>query len=152
MNNFPAVDIGKVLAGTDGALYDGDGTLMASVEGFQSKANVENQTFQPLGSAMKRSRMVAYSVSLTFAEIVVRDAIFFEKIMEGLRTGVMPIMDFRGDVTSPYDGSVESVLYRDCVPDGDIDIQNMAVGELYKRNWNWICNNPPEALSMLDNN
>jgi hypothetical protein len=150
-NNFPAIDIGKVMAGNNGALYDGAGNLLASIEGFSSKATVENAQFQPLGSAMKRSRMTAYSMSLTFTEIVVRDDLFFVKIAEGLRTGNFEPMVFRGDVTSPYDDSTESILYTGCVPDGDIDIQNMAVGELYKRVWNFIVNNPPELLSTLDN-
>ena len=37
------------------------------------------------------------------------------------------------------------------LPDGTIDIQNMQPGELYKRNWSWVVNQPPEAQSLLQN-
>lgn len=151
INESPAVDVRKVHSGKDGVLYDGNGNMMASMESFSAQANITNTTFQPLGSAMERGAMTSYRVNLTMSEIVVHDGEFFQQIMEGLRTGVMPVYNFRGVVRSPYDGSLEQVVYRDCVPDGNIDIQNMTTGELYKRSWNFICNNPPEPMSYLNN-
>ena len=65
------------------------------------------------------------------------------------KTGVMPVFNFRGMVKNPFNGSREQVVYRDCVPDGSIDIQNMSTGELYKRSWNFICNNPPELQTKM---
>ena len=149
VNESPAVDVRKVLSGKDGVLYDGDGNMMATMESFSAQANVTNATFQPLGSAMERSAMTSYRVNLTMSEIIVTDSAFFKKIMKGLQTGIMPVFNFRGMVRSPYNGSKEQVVYRDCVPDGTIDIQNMTVGDLYKRSWNFICNNPPEPMSYL---
>lgn len=95
--------------------------------------------------------MTSYKVTLTMTEIVVTNSKFFQLIMEGLKTHAMPVLNFRGMVRSPYDGSEEQVVYRDCVPDGTIDIQNMQPGELYKRNWSWVVNQPPEAQSLLQN-
>lgn len=152
LNNAPAVDVRKVLSGKDGALYDQDGNMMATMESFTSQANITNANFQPLGSAMERSAMTSYRVNLNMSEIVVHDSRFFIQIMEGLRTGVMPVYNFRGMARSPYNGTEEQVVYRDCVPDGSIDIQNMTPGELYKRNWSFICNNPPELQSTMTNN
>lgn len=151
VNESPAVDVRKVMSGKDGCLYDGDGNMMATMESFSAQANVTNATFQPLGSAMERSAMTSYRVNLTMSEIVVYDNDFFVKIMKGLRTGVMPVFNFRGMVRNPYNGTKEQVVYRDCVPDGSIDIQNMTTGELYKRSWNFICNNPPELQSKMRN-
>lgn len=149
VNESPAVDVRKVMSGKDGTLYDGDGKMMVTMESFSAQANITNATFQPLGSAMERSAMTSYRVNLTMSEIVVHDNEFFVKIMEGLKTGVMPVFNFRGMIRSPYNGSKEQVVYRDCVPDGSIDIQNMTVGDLYKRSWNFICNNPPELQSKI---
>lgn len=151
LNAAPGVDVRKVMSGKDGALYDDEGTLLVSVESFQSQVAITNQTYQPLGTAQERSTMTSYKVTLTMTEIVVTNSKFFQLIMEGLKTHVMPVLNFRGMVRSPYDGSEEQVVYRDCVPDGTIDIQNMQPGELYKRNWSWVVNQPPEAQSLLQN-
>ena len=139
------------MSGKDGALYDDEGTLLVSVESFQSQVAITNQTYQPLGTAQERSTMTSYKVTLTMTEIVVTNSKFFQLIMEGLKTHAMPVLNFRGMVRSPYDGSEEQVVYRDCVPDGTIDIQNMQPGELYKRNWSCVVNQPPEAQSLLQN-
>lgn len=151
VNTAPAIDVRKVMSGKDGALYDEDGNMLVSVESFQSQVNITNQTYQPLGSAQERSTMTSYKVTLTMSEIVVVNSTFFRLLMDGLKTGQMPVLNFRGMVRSPYDGSEEQVVYRDCVPDGTIDIQNMQPGELYKRSWNWVVNQPPEAQSLLQN-
>ena len=95
--------------------------------------------------------MTSYKVTLTMTEIVVVNSKFFQLLMEGLKTHKMPVLNFRGMVRSPYDSSEEQVVYRDCVPDGTIDIQNMQPGELYKRAWNWVVNQPPELQSLLQN-
>lgn len=149
VNSAPAVDVRKVISGKDGALYDENGNLMATMESFQAQANITNATYQPLGSAMERSSMTSYRVNLTMSEIVVTDNEFFQRIMEGLRTGIMPVFNFRGMARSPYNNTEEQVVYRDCVPDGTIDIQNMQPGELYKRSWSFLCNNPPELQSVI---
>ena len=151
LNSSPAVDVRKVMSGKDGALYDEDGNMLVSVESFQSQVNITNQTYQPLGSAQERSTMTSYKVTLTMSEIVVVNSAFFQLLMDGLKTSAMPVLNFRGMVRSPYDNSEEQVVYRDCVPDGTIDIQNMQPGELYKRSWSWIVNQPPELQSLLQN-
>lgn len=151
VNTAPAVDVRKVMSGKDGGLYDEDGELLVSVESFQSQVAITNGTYQPLGTAQERSSMTSYKVTLTVSEIVVNSGKFFQYIMDGLKNHRMPVMNFRGMVRSPYDESEEQVVYRDCVPDGTIDIQNMQPGELYKRSWSFVVNQPPELQSMLMN-
>lgn len=152
VNSAPAVDVRKVMSGKDGGLYDGDGELLVSVESFQSQLAITNGTYQPLGTAQERSAMTSYKVTLTLSEIVVNSSKFFQYIMDGMKNHKMPVLNFRGMVRSPYDESEEQVVYRDCVPDGTIDIQNMTPGELYKRAWNFVVNQPPDLQSMLMNN
>lgn len=152
VNTAPAVDVRKILSGKDGGLYDDDGELLVSAESFQSQVSITNQTYQPLGTAQERSAMTSYKVTLTISEIVVNSSKYFQYIMEGLRSHKMPVMNFRGMVRSPYDDSEEQVVYRDCVPDGNIDIQNMQPGELYKRSWSFVVNQPPELQSLLVSN
>lgn len=152
VNSSPTVDVRKVMSGKDGALYDEDGNMLVEVESYQSQISVTNTTYQPLGNAQERSAMTSYRVTLTFTEVVVQDSKFFKLIMNGLKNHKMPVLNFRGMVRSPYDNSKEQVVYRACVPDGTIDIQNMQPGELYKRTWNWIVNEPPELQTLLKNN
>lgn len=151
VNTAPTADVRKVMSGKDGALYDEDGNLLVSVESYQSQVAITNQTYQPLGNAQERSTMTSYRVTLTFSEVVVEDGRFFKMLMEGMKNHRMPVMNFRGMVRSPYDDSEEQIVYRDCVPDGTIDIQNMQPGDLYKRSWSWIVNQPPELQSLLQN-
>lgn len=151
LNTSSVADVRKVMSGKDGALYDEDGVMLVSMETFQAQVAINNATFQPLGDAQEHGAMTSYRVTLNFSEIIVEDSRFFQEFMEGLRNHRMPVWTFRGMMRSPYDESEEQVVYRDCVPDGNIDIQNMQVGELYKRPWSFIVNKPPELQTLLRN-
>lgn len=151
LNTYPVADVRKVMSGKDGAMYDENGTLLMSAESFQSQVAINNATYQPLGDAQEHGAMTSYRVTLNFTEIVVEDSKFFQQLMEGLKNHKMPVWTFRGMMRSPYDNSEENVIYRDCVPDGNIDIQNMQVGELVKRPWSCIVNRPPELQTLLKN-
>lgn len=39
--------------------------------------------------------------------------------------------------------------YRQCVPSGAIDLQNVTVGDLLKRAWSMFVNEPPELQKLL---
>jgi hypothetical protein len=41
------------------------------------------------------------------------------------------------------------VVYKECIPSGQIDIQNVTVGDVIKRNWNFFVNRPPKLQSLL---
>ena len=151
MNTYPVADVRKVMSGKDGAMYDDAGNLLMSAENFQSQVSINNATYQPLGDAQEHGAMTSYRVTLNFTEVIVEDSKFFQQLMEGLKNHKMPVWTFRGMMRSPYDNSEENVIYRDCVPDGNIDIQNMQVGELFKRPWSCIVNRPPELQTLLKN-
>lgn len=151
LNTYPTADIRKVMSGKDGGLYDENGRLLMSAENFQSQVAINNATYQPLGDAQEHAAMTSYRVTINFNEIIVEDGKFFTDLMTALKNHTQPVWTFRGMMRSPYDNSEENVVYRDCVPDGNIDIQNMQVGELYKRSWSLIVNKPPELQTLLKN-
>ncbi len=151
LNNAPIVDVRKVMSGKDGALYDQDGNLMASVESFNSQVNITNQPYQPLGDAQEHATLGSYRVNLTFTQFVIEDDRLIRELVEGMKTGRMPVYVFRGMVRRPYDDTEENMVYRDCIPDGTIDLQNLSVGELYKRAWNMIVNQPPDLQTLFGN-
>jgi hypothetical protein len=41
-------------------------------------------------------------------------------------------------------------IFRNCVPDGSIDIANVSPGEIMNRSWSFRVNMPPELQSQLD--
>lgn len=149
VNNRAVIDTRKVLSGKDAALFNDDGVMLATIADFQAQVNIENAEYQPLGDAQKHKVFTAYSVTLTFNEIVIEDKQFISELFEGMRTHVMPEWNFQG-VVKGRNGSEERMIFRACVPDGTIDLQNPAVGDTLKRAWSFGVNEPPELQSLLN--
>lgn len=91
---------------------------------------------------------IALAVSLTMSQIVVEDDQFFVEVMEALETQIPPHWNFQGSLLG-RNGSEERVVYKECIPSGQIDIQNVTVGDVIKRNWNFFVNRPPKLQSLL---
>ena len=148
INNRAAMDTRNILTGKDGALFNDEGVMLATIESFQTQVNVTNAKYQPLGDAQEHEIFQSYGVTLTFVETVIEDEQFMKEMFEGMKSGVMPSWNFHG-VVNGRNGSEQRVVYRDCVPTGAIDLQNLAVGDLIKRSWSFCVNNPPELQGML---
>lgn len=82
------------------------------------------------------------------SQIVVEDDQFFVEVMEALETQNPPHWNFQGSLLG-RNGSEERVVYKECIPSGQIDIQNVTVGDVIKRNWNFFVNRPPKLQSLL---
>jgi len=149
LNNRAPIDARKVLTGKDGALYNDEGVMLATVETFQTQVNVTNAKYQPLGDAQEHEVFQAYGVTLTFTEVVIADERFIQELFEGMKTGVMPAWNFQG-VVKGRNGSEQRMIYRQCVPSGTIDLQNLSVGDTIKRAWSLFVNDPPELQSLLN--
>lgn len=135
-------------SGKDGALYNKNGTMLATVESFASSVNITNGTYKPLGCAQEIETAGTAKVTLTITQIVIESDEMIQELMEGIETGEMPVWDFQGTLRG-RNGSEERVVYRDCIPSGQIDIQNLAQGDTIKRNWNLACNRPPKMQGLL---
>ena len=134
--------------GKDGAFYNADGVLLATVESFQSTVNYNNAKYNVLGDAQEHETANTFAVNLTMSQIVVEDDAFIQELMIALETQEMPRWDFQGSLLG-RNGSEERVVYRDCIPSGQVDIQNIAVGDVIKRQWNFVVNRPPKLQSLL---
>jgi len=148
LNNRAPIDARKVLTGKDGALYNDEGVMLATVETFQTQVNVTNTKYQPLGDAQEHEVFQAYGVTLTFTEVVIADERFIQELFQGMKSGVMPAWNFQG-VVKGRNGSEQRMIYRQCVPSGTIDLQNLSVGDTIKRAWSLFVNDPPELQSVL---
>ena len=43
----------------------------------------------------------------------------------------------------------ERMVYRECIPSGQVDLQNITVGDVIKRAWNFAVNRPPKLQNLL---
>lgn len=148
LNNRGPIDTRLALTGKDGALYSDDGTMLATCESFQTQVNVTNAKYQPLGDAQEHEVFQSYGVTLTFTEVVVTDERFISELFDGMVSGNMPNWNFQG-VVKGRNGSEQRMNYRQCVPSGAIDLQNVTVGDLLKRAWSMFVNEPPELQKLL---
>lgn len=147
-NNRGPQDTRFALTGKDGVFYDGDGMMLATVESYQTQVNVTNATYQPLGDAQEHSVLQSYKVTITMSQIVVEDDKFIADVFDMMHSGQQPDWTFQG-VLYGRNGSTQRMNYRGVVPDGNIDLQNISVGDIIKRAWNMAVNDPPELQSLL---
>lgn len=147
-NAKAAGDSRHARTGKDGAFYSNDGTLLASVESFTSNVNFNNAKYSVLGDAQEHETANTFAVNLTMSQIVVEDDEFIQELMTALETQVMPRWNFQGSLLG-RNNSEERVVYKDCIPSGQVDIQNVAVGDVIKRAWNFFVNKPPKLQTLL---
>ena len=147
-NERAAGDARHARTGKDGAFYNKNGVLIASVEQFASSVNWNNAKYKVLGDAQEHETADTFAVNLTMSQSVIEDDAFIVEMAEAMETQVMPIWDFQGSILG-RNGSEERVTYRDCIPSGTVDLQNVTVGDVIKRNWNFFVNRNPKLQSRL---
>lgn len=146
------LDVRKLITGKDGQLFvttkAGTNLFLAEVDTFQAQISPANTDYQPVGSALVFAVNTGYSVTLTLTEAVVRDDVMLEELINDLQEGYFPSFDFQGKLRR-RDGRAERIVYRNCVPDGSIDLQNLTPGEIIKRSWSFRVNASPEMLQSF---
>lgn len=149
LNDQSLLDVRKLITGKDGRLFvttkKGTNLFLAEVDTFQAQLSPANTDYQPVGSALVYAVNTGYSVTLTLTEAVVRDDVMLTELIADLQNGYFPSFDFQGKMRR-RDGQSERVVYRNCVPDGTIDLQNLNPGEIIKRAWSFRVNATPEIL------
>ena len=129
-------------------MFDEFGRLLATVETYQVQTNITNAKYQPIGDAQEHEVFQGYSVTLNFTEVVVEDNAFIQDLFNMMHSGQGTRWTFQG-VVKGRNGSEERMIFRDCVPSGNIDLQNVSVGDLIKRQWSLFVNRPPELQNLL---
>ena len=154
LNDQSLLDVRKLITGKDGQLFvttkAGTNIFLAEVDTFQAQISPNNTDYQPVGSALVYAVNTGYSVTLTLTEAVVRDDVMIDELVRDLQSGYFPSFDFQGKMRR-RDGQAERLVYRNCVPDGTIDLQNLTPGEVIKRAWSFRVNATPEILQKFTN-
>ena len=148
INTRAAGDARQARTGKDGAFYNADGVLLATVESFSSNVSFNNASYSVLGNAQELESANTFKVTLTMSQIVVEDDAFIQELMTAMKEQTMPYWNFQGVLTG-RNGSEQRVVYSECVPSGQVDLQNITTGEVVKRAWNFAVNQPPELQSLL---
>lgn len=134
--------------GKDGLFYNKDGILLATVDTFSSNVNMANAKYNLLGNAQELETPATFSVNLTMSQIVIEDDAFIQELMAALESQIFPFWDFQGSLLG-RNGTEQRIIYRDCVPTGQIDLQNITPGDVVKRSWNFFVNRPPKLQNLL---
>ena len=135
--------------GKDGAFYNQDGVLLATVESFSSNVSFNNASYSVLGNAQELETANTFKVTLTMSQVGVEDDAFIQEIFKAMEEQQMPYWNFQGVIVG-RNGSEQRVVYSECVPSGQIDLQNVTTGDVIKRSWNFAVNKPPALQSLLD--
>lgn len=152
LNDQSLLDVRKLISGKDGRLFvttkAGTNIFLAEVDTFQAQLAPTNTDYQPVGSALIYAVNTGYSVTLTLTEAVVRDEVMISELVADIQKGYFPTFDFQGAMRR-RDGQSERIVYRNCVPDGTVDLQNLNPGEIIKRAWGFRVNATPEILEQF---
>lgn len=153
LNDQSLLDVRKLITGKDGQLFvttkAGTNIFLAEVDTFQTQLSPNNVDYQPVGSALVYAVNTGYTITLTLVEAVVRDDVMLDELIRDIQKGYFPPFDFQGKLRR-RDGQTERVVYRNCVPDGSIDLQNLTPGDIIKRNWSFRVNSSPEMLEKFN--
>ena len=149
LNQQSILDTTKLITEKDGQLFvtqkDGTQLFLAEVDTFTAQLSQNNVDYQPVGSALVYAVPTGYSVTLTLTEAVVRDDVMIEKFLDDIKQGYVPVFDFQGKLRR-RDGQSSRHIYKNCLPDGTINLMNLTPGDIIKRNWSFRVNAIPEYL------
>lgn len=149
LNNRASTDARHARTGKDGAIYNAEGVLLATVDTFQSQANFSNAKYSVLGDPQEHETSNTYGITITMSRVVVESDVFLQEIIAAMdESKTMPYWTLQGTVTG-RNGSEERIVYPECVPSGNVDIQNITVGDVIKRQMSLFCNGKPALNSLL---
>lgn len=148
INSRAANDARHARTGKDGAFYNSDGVLLATVDTFTSSVTFNNVKYSVLGDSQEHESSGTYAVSLTMSQVVIEDDAFIIELFNAMESGESPVWAFQGSLKG-RNGSEERVVYNECMTSGQIDLQNITAGDTIKRSWNFFVNRPPKLNQLL---
>lgn len=152
LNGQSILDTTKLITGKDGQLFitlkDNSQIFLAEVDEFTAQLSINNSDYQPVGSSLVYAVTTGYSVTLTLTEAVVRDDVMLQKLFDDLQKGYFPGFDFQGKLRR-RDGQSARQVYRNCIPDGSVDLMKLTPGDIIKRSWSFRVNYIPEMMESF---
>lgn len=146
------MDTTQLMTGKDGRCFvecGGKNFFLAEVDSFAVNMSVTNVDAQPVGNIVSGAVPTGVTFNITLSEMVIRDDLVMEPLIEAIRGGRIPFYTFQTAATRQTDGQEQRMVLRSCVPDGEFNLMNLVPGEIIKRNQSYRINRVPEWLKTL---
>lgn len=141
----------ELMSGKDGGLFVTVGdktTYLAELSGYSVTMNFSSVERQPVGSITIYSVPTGVSYALTCTQMLIRDDVIMEPLLEAVKNGQIPVFHFQTKVEKP-DGQEQRIALNNCVPNGNFNLLNITPGEIIEQEMNFTINSRPEYLSKL---
>lgn len=141
----------ELMTGKDGRLFvefDGVQTFLAEINTYAVNMNVNTTEKQPVGSILVHRIPTGVTFDLTYTEMVVRDDLVMEPLLEAIHNGQLPVYNFQGVACKP-DGQEQRLAFNNAVPNGTFGLQGLTPGEVIEREHSFALNSIPSFISAI---
>ena len=141
----------ELMTGKDGKLFvevNGKNYFLAEINTFAVNMNFNVVEKQPVGDPVVKRIPTGVTFDLTFTEMVVRDDLIMEPLLESIRNGKIPVYNFQGMCEKP-DGQEQRMAFNNAVPNGTFGLMNLTPGEVIEREQSYALNEVPKYISSL---
>lgn len=141
----------ELMTGKDGRLFvefNGTNTFLAEINTYSVNMNVNTAEKQPVGSILVHRIPTGVTFDLTYTEMVVRDDLIMEPLLEAIQAGQLPVYNFQGVAYKP-DGQEQRIAFNNAVPNGTFGLQNLTPGEVIEREQSFALNSIPSFISAI---
>ena len=149
MNN--TLNTTELMTGKDGRLFieaGGVNVFLAEINTYSVNMNVNTAEKQPVGSILVHRIPTGVTFDLTFTEMVVRDDLIMEPLLEAIHNGQLPVYNFQGVAVKP-DGQEQRLAFNNAVPNGTFGIQSLTPGEVIEREQSFALNSIPDFIQAI---
>ncbi len=141
----------ELMTGKDGRLFvefNKKNYFLAEINTYSVNMNVNTAEKQPVGSILVHRIPTGVTFDLTYTEMVVRDDLIMEPLLEAIQNGLIPVYNFQGVAYKP-DGQEQRLAFNNAVPNGTFGIQTLTPGEVIEREQSFALNSIPSFISSL---
>lgn len=141
----------ELMTGKDGRLFvefNKKNYFLAEINTYSVNMNVNTAEKQPVGSILVHRIPTGVTFDLTYTEMVVRDDLIMEPLLEAIQNGQIPVYNFQGVAYKP-DGQEQRLAFNNAVPNGTFGIQTLTPGEVIEREQSFALNSIPSFISSL---
>lgn len=141
----------ELMTGKDGRLFvefGGKNVFLAEINTFAIAMNVNTAEKQPVGSILVHRVPTGVTFDLTYTEMVVRDDLVMEPLLEAIHNGQLPVYNFQGVAYKP-DGQEQRISFNNAVPNGTFGLMTLTPGEVIEREHSFALNDIPKFISSI---
>lgn len=141
----------ELMTGKDGRLFvefNGQNTFLAEINTYSVVMNVNTAEKQPVGSILVHRIPTGVTFDLTYTEMVIRDDLVMEPLLEAIKNGQLPTYNFQGVAYKP-DGQEQRLAFNNAVPNGTFGLQTLTPGEVIEREQSFALNAIPSFISAI---